>query len=352
MENKFKESSAAFFDKIKKVLKPNRLSSKNSYVSLDVGSTYVKAISLEKSNQDVFITGFSCEKIEADAKEAIKKALSSLPAKKKELILSISGPNIILRYVNIPLMNKEETDKAMSFELERYIPFNREDVNYDFVILKTNKNTGKMLVLIAAAKKDIVDNRINLCRELGYQLDFIDVCPLAIANYFEFASDVKDKVYAVVNLGATVSSVDIIEDGLLVLSRDIFIGGNDFTKKISEVTNKSIKEAEEIKLKSLTDSLLQSLEPIFNNLVKELKISFDFYETQENRMVDKVLITGGSAYMTGMLDIMKHYLGQDIELITFDADRFKVSPSLDAAKLKDNFNFFTFALGMAVRNFK
>ena len=352
MKNKLKESLTLFFDKVKKKFKSNRLSSKNSYISLDVGSAYVKAVSLEKSNQDVFITGFSCEKIEADVKEAIKKALSNLSIKKKELIVSISGQNIVLRYVNIPLMNKEEADKAMSFELERYIPFNREDVNYDFVILKTNKNTGKMLVLIAAAKKDVVDNKITLCRELGYQLDSVDVCPLAIANYLEFANNVKDKVYAVVNLGASVSSVDIIEDGLLVLSRDIFIGGNDFTKKISEVTNKSIKEAEYIKLKSLTDNLLQSLEPIFNNLAKELKISFDFYETQENRMVDKILITGGSIYMTGMLDIMKHYLGQSIEFIEFNTDKFKITSSLDATKFKDNFSFFTFALGMAVRNLK
>jgi type IV pilus assembly protein PilM len=248
-------------------------------------------------------------------------------------------------------MSYEEIVKSMSFELERYIPFNKEEINFDFLILKKNKNTGKMLVLIAAAKKDLINSRISLCRELGYQLSHIDVCPLALANYFEFTSSVKDKVYAIVNLGASSSSVDIIEDGLLVLSRDIFIGGNDFTKKISEATNKNFKEAEEIKLKSLNDVLLQSLEPIFNNLVKELKVSFDFYETQENRLIDKILVTGGSAHLKGMLDFMKHYLGQNIELVNFDTNKIKLHPSLDIARFKECFNFLTFALGMAVRNF-
>lgn len=353
MEKKTKESFSFFSSQIKQLFKrkPSFLSSHNTYVSLDVGSAYVKAVSLEKVGESVNISGFGCEKIGADAKESIEKALSSLPIKKKELAISISGPGVVLRYVNIPVMSYEDAAKSMAFELERYIPFNKGEVNFDFVILKKNKNTGKMLVLITAAKKDLVNSKIYLCRELGYQLSFIDVCPLALANYFEFTSNIKDKVYAIVNLGASVSSACIIEDGLLALSRDIFIGGNDFTKKISEVLNKDFKEAEEVKLKSLNDNLLQSLEPIFNNLVKELKVSFDFYETQENRLIDKILVTGGSSYLNGMLDFMKHYLGQNIELISFSQEKFKLGPSLDVEKFKEYFNYFTFALGMAFRNF-
>ncbi|MDD5292240.1 MAG: pilus assembly protein PilM, partial [Candidatus Omnitrophica bacterium] len=261
------------------------------------------------------------------------------------------GSNVVLRYVHIPIMSYEEVVKSMAFELERYIPFNKEEINFDFAILKKNKNTGKMLVLIVAAKKDLINSRISLCRELGYQVSFIDVCSLALANYFEFTSSIKDKVCAIVNLGASVSSVSIIEDGLLVLSRDIFIGGNDFTKKLSEVLNKDFKEAEELKMGPLNDSLLQSLEPVFSNLTKELKVSFDFYETQENRLIDKILITGGSAHLKGMLDYMKHYLGQNIELVVFDEQKIKLSPSLDATKFKECFNSFTFALGMGFRNF-
>jgi len=351
MERKEKGAAFLFSEKIKRLFKPSLSSSKNIHISLDIGSTYIKAVALEKAAQSVNIHGFGYTKIEKDVKEAIKNTLSSLPVKKKELSVSVSGSNVVLRYVHIPAMNQEEISKSMAFELERYVPFNKDEINFDFVVLKNNKNTGKMLVLIVAAKKDLVDSRIFLCRELGYNLSFIDVCPLALANYFEFISAIKDKVCAIVNLGANISSVSIIEDGLLALSRDIFIGGNDFTKKISEVLNKDFKEAEQIKMESLNDSLLQSLEPVFTNLTKELKVSFDFYETQENRLIDKILVTGGSAYLKGMLDFMKHYLGPNIELITFDEQKLKLSPSLDAVKFKDNFNYFTFALGMGFRNF-
>ncbi|MDD5618784.1 MAG: pilus assembly protein PilM, partial [Candidatus Omnitrophica bacterium] len=70
-----------------------------------------------------------------------------------------------------------------------------------------------------------------------------------------------------------------------------------------------------------------------------------------NRPVDKILLTGGSAHLKGMLDFMKHYLGQNIELINFNENKFKLNPSLDAEKFKEYFNFFTFSLGMALRGF-
>ena len=351
MSDKIKDTFSSFISRLKQLFRPAFSSTKNAFVSLDIGSTYIKAVSLEKNGKVVNITGFSREKIETDIKEAIKKALSVLSVKRRELAISVSGQNVVLRYVNIPIMNQEEIAKSMGFELERHIPFKRDEVNFDFTILKKNKNTGKMLVLIAAAKKILVEDKVNLCRELGYHLSFIDVCPLAIANYFEFVNDVKDKVYGIINLGAAVSSVDIIEDGLLVLSRDIFIGGNDFTKKISEVLNNNFKEAEEIKLNSLDNNLMQSLEPIFNNLSRELKVSFNFYETQENRLIDKVLITGGSTQLKGMIESLKHYLGYNIELITFKSDKIKLGASLDSSKFKEDFNFFTLALGMGLRNF-
>lgn len=352
MKSKFKDISLLFRSRLKQLFKPSFLSSKNTFIGLDIGSAYVKAVSLEQSGQTANITGFSREIIEADIKDAIKKVLSKLTIKKKELAVSISGQSVALRYVNIPMMSQEEAERSMSFELERYIPFKKEEVNFDFTILKKNKNTGKMLVLIAAAKKEAVNNKISLCRELGYHLSFIDVCPLAIANYFEFTTNIKEKVCAVINLGATFSSLDIIEDGLLVLSRDIFIGGGDFTKKISEVLNKDFKEAEEIKLKSFDDNLIQSLEPIFNNLARELKVSFNFYETQENRLIDKILVTGGSAQLKGMIDSLNHHLGHNIELLAFDSDKFRLKSSLNLEEFKADFNFFTLALGMALRNFK
>ncbi|MFC1709902.1 type IV pilus assembly protein PilM [Candidatus Omnitrophota bacterium] len=353
MSNKLKNIGSTSYNHLKHLFKPSFLSSKNSSISLDIGSTHVKAISLEKDSHSVYVTGFSCERVKADMKNAIKKALFKLPVKKKELAISISGQSVVLRYVNMPIMSHAEVVKAMSFELEKYIPFNKDEINFDFSILRKNQNSGKMLVLIAAAKKELVDIRMTLCQNLGFQASFIDVCPLAVANYVEYAKEAKDQeVCAVVNLGASISSVGIIENGQLVLSRDIFIGGNDFTKRLSESLNKSFEEAEEVKLNSLDDNSIQALDPVYNNLIKELKVSFDFYETQANRLIDRILITGGAALLKGIGETFKQSLGQEVGLITFKPGTLKLKNSLNEEDFRKKFNFYTIALGMAIRDFK
>ncbi|MFH1622708.1 MAG: type IV pilus assembly protein PilM [Candidatus Omnitrophota bacterium] len=353
MGNKFKDIYSQAFGYIGHLLKPSFLSSRNSSISLDMGSMYVKAISLEENNQEWEITGFSCIKVDSNLKDTVKKAILKLPVKQKELAMSLSGHNLVLRYVTMPIMSQEEVVKSMTFELEKYIPFNKEEINFDFNILTKNKTTGKMSVLIAAAKKDLINKKIGLCSELGYRPKFIDVCPLAIANFFEYSRIPKEKeVCTIVNLGASISSVDVFEEGQLVLSRDIYVGGNDFTKKIAGTINKEFNAAEEIKLNSLTEDLMQSLEPIYSNLIKELKVSFDFYETQSNRAIDKILITGGTAYLKGMQDSLKQSLGQDVEMISFDKDKFKLNSSLNVQEFEKDFNLYTTALGVAIRDFK
>lgn len=125
MGNKFKDIYLHAFSYIGQLLKPSFLSSQNSSISLDIGNMYVKAISLEKNNQVMEITGFSCARVDSDIKDTIKKVISKLPIKKKELAISVSGHNVALRYVTMPIMSHEEVVKAMTFELEKYIPFNK-----------------------------------------------------------------------------------------------------------------------------------------------------------------------------------------------------------------------------------
>ncbi|MFC1755079.1 type IV pilus assembly protein PilM, partial [Thermoproteota archaeon] len=296
-------------ENIKKMMSLGSASLRNMNIGLDIGSSHVKAVALEKNGQGYIVSGFACQGVGTDTKEAIKKVLLDLGVRKKDVAISLSGHGVVLRYVNLPLMTTEDTAKSMEFELEKYIPFHRDQVNYDFIILTKNKTTMKMLVLIAAAKKELIDERVKTCQDLGYGLRFIDVDPLAIANYLEFTDSKREGVYATINLGGSVSSLDIIEGGTLVLSRDIFIGGNDFTKVISDTLGKSLDEAEEIKKNPLSDDVKLALESTFNNLVSELKVSFDFYETQANRLIDKILITGGSAKLQGLKELFKQSLG-------------------------------------------
>ena len=349
MKIALKNSLSSLQDIFRKAMPPRTASGSTISTSLDIGDTYVKAISIKRNNHDVAVIGFACEKTSSDVKSTIKYILSNMPVNKREIALSIAGRGVVLRYVNLPIMNHEDTASAMAFELEKYIPFSKDEVHFDFSVLKKNKNTGKMLVLIAAAKKDIIAEKIKLCEELGYRLRFIDVNPLAIANYCAEIEGVKEGVCAALDLGSAVASVDILEDGLLVLSRDIFIGGNDFTKKISEYFNKDFQEAEQIKMTALDSAVASSLESAMSNLIAELKVSFDFYETQTNRLIDKILLTGGTAKLGGIVDALHQSLGQEVELIQYNPQKLTVDPSVDMQRLKEHFNYLIVALGTALR---
>lgn len=344
-----KKSFLSFGGSLRNAMSPRLASGPVISTGLDIGDTYVKAVSARKNNQEITVAGFACEKISSDVKSTIEHILSSMPVNKREIALSIAGHGVVLRYVNLPIMNHEETASAMAFELEKHIPFSQEEVHFDFSILKKNKNTGKMLVLIAAAKKDIIAEKIKLCEELGYRLRFIDVNPLAIANYCSEIEGVKEGVCAAIDVGSSVASLDILEDGLLVLSRDIFIGGNDFTKKIAEYLSKDFQEAEQIKMAALDSAVVLSLESVMSNLIAELKVSFDFYETQTNRLIDKILLTGGGAKLAGIVDALHQSLGQDVEVIQYNPQKLAADPVLDIQRLKEHFHYLVAALGTALR---
>ena len=206
-----------------------------------------------------------------------------------------------------------------------------------------------MLVVIAAAKKALVDGRTKVCKQLDYQVSFVDVDSLALANYFEKVNQHKDGVYAVINLGADFTLLDIIEDGVLVLSRDIDMGGNDFTKILSERLNKSLQEAEEMKCAGLKQDFFATIESAFNNLINGLKVSFDFYECSANRVIDKIFLTGGSSRMPGLADFLKRSLGQEVNYIDLDQNIFSAKASIDINEFKKDVDFFSVALGLAIR---
>jgi len=325
-------------------------SESNSIIGLDIGSLFVKAISVERDKQQFTITGFCRHKVEANKlSDTVKDALASIPTKKKEICVSVSGQGVVLRYVNLPLMNKTELEKSISFEIEKYIPFPVSEIYFDFYILRENRNASKMLVLFAAAKKEVVDSRIKLCKELGYQVISVDIDSVALANYFEKIHGVGEGVYAVINIGASFTLLDVIEDGVLVLSREINVGGNDFYKAIVEHLGKDAQDMEALVKGGFKQDTAPIIEEVLNNLINGIKISFDFYECSANRVLDKVFITGGAIIIPGLIDFLKHSFDQEICRIVPAENSFKIAASLKRDDFIKEADFFSIASGMVLR---
>ena len=350
--NVLKQSFGQFRDLFAKSLSQGA-PSVGSY-GVDIGSYAVKIARLEVSKEGWTVLGFGVEKIvDKNTRDALSKALTKAKVPlDQSAVISVAGQGVVSRYIELPLMNKTELDSSMKFEIEKYVPFPLADVVTDYAAVFEMKNKAKMSILIAAAKNDLIQKKCNLAKELNINLKAIDLDCLALANFFTEIADgqKKDTCLGVINIGKSVSSFDILVDGIPYLSRDIFIGGDDITKKISEVLEMDTVEAEKLKWdpRSKKEELLGIWDPLLNNLAAEIRVSLDYFEARNNKTTEKIFITGGSSRLVGIDEYLNRALAIEIKKLDYVL-QLKFDSSIDQEEFKKNSDLMSIALGLALR---
>lgn len=307
-------------------------------IGLDIGSVSLKVIRLRMSKDSVELCDFSVEPIHSDLTGLLKKLNFGQP--NDSVNISVSGSSALIRYVQFPRMNREELAKALKFEAQKHIPFAINEVNFDGYILKEDLPDNKMLVLIAAVKKEFLNQRLKLIKEAGLKVNVVDMDAIALFNAFSFGhsydSYLKHKAVALLNIGAALSNLNISESGVLHLSRDIHIAGNDFTKKLADTLGIEPKAAEVIKLnppdKEKSQVLTTVIDSVISRLVSEIRISFDYYESQSSYSVTKIFLSGGSSQLPGLKEKLANILGVEVEYWD-PISKIVVSNTIDAQKL-------------------
>ncbi len=342
-------------------------------VGLDIGDSQIKVIKLKLLKDQVELCGFDIEPSRLELGEALKHILE--PHSGSLVNISVSGQQSVIRYVNFPRMNNSELRQALKFEAQKHIPFSVAEVNLDGHILKDNLPDNKMLVLIAAVKKDLVNQRLKLIEGLGYRANIIDIDSVALLNAFNFNYPIEDnaehKAVALLNIGASMSNLDILDAGIPRLSRDIHIAGNTFTQKIADIFGLDLANAENLKINPVRNTTQISVNTIVSNgvnpdnerlnkinagvesvlasLAGEIRTSFDYYESQGSSNVDKIFLSGGSVKFKGLKDILARLLSIEVEY--WDPfKKIKIPDNIDAEKLKNSSGELAVAVGLALRN--
>jgi len=226
----------------------------------------------------------------------------------------------------------------------------------DSYILKQDISNNKMLVLVVAAKKESVLERIKLIQDLGFKVGVVDVDSLALINAFNFnyhsgAEKELPKVFALLNIGASVSNLNILEEGIPVFSRDIYIAGSNFSQKITDSLGIDFSAAEQAKIEpdeAKQQKIAALVESIVSSLVFEIRISFDYYESQGASSVEKIFLSGGGSLFYNLKNNLNHMLGMDIDY--WDPSRnLTFLETNEAEKLKLTAAQFAVALGLAMR---
>ena len=301
------------FLNFKKLLSKEKIS-----VGLNIGVSSIKMVKLLFAKDGVQLAGFCVEENQVDLESVLKKIIQAHSIKRVNI--SVSGQQAITRYIEFPRMKLEELKQSLKFEAPKHIPFPFAEVNLDAYILRSDLPENKMKVLLAAVKKEYLNQRLKLLSNLDLDVGVVDVDSLALMNAFEFnysqEENIKNKTLALLNIGSSTSNLNIMDSGYPALSRDVNIGGNNFTQKVADMLGLDFKAAEAMKTakdKDKSDKVAKAIEPILAKLAQEVRSSFDYYESRSITSVEKIFLSGGGSLFSGVKETLSNLLGLEVE---------------------------------------
>lgn len=340
---------------------------------LDIGTCTIKAVNIKEKSGKYSLINFGVAEISEDPIEsmdpsqknvliqtAIKRAILESGSKSKEVSISLSGDQVIVRYIKLPFMSKEELKGVIKYEAEQYIPFNIDQVVIDFNILGESIEEGqkKIEVLLVAIKEEVVNQYIDLLKGAGFSINSIQFDAFAIQNSIEVNYGKKeDETYVSLNIGGKMTNLNIVEDGITRFSRDIPIGGILLTKDISKEFNVGYAEAEKLKIEqgqiiieseevklsripSKEDKKIKIYSCVvttLGKLVTEIRRAFDFYESQtKKRGIGKIYLSGGSSKFVNMDKFLQERLKIPVEAV----NSFTAIPAENIAELEPKITAF------------
>jgi type IV pilus assembly protein PilM len=286
------------------------LKQRKSIVGLDIGTHCIKAIELARDKYDHVITGYAQIEVHNDSSrhEAIAELMRSARFRTKRVATSVSGKNVIFRYVQMADMAEDKLVQVVRLDADKYIPFDVDDVELDVQRLakvdESNANS-EAKCLIIAAKKNIVAAQAQLLVELGLQPVSVGVDGFALGNAWELGDLVNPgmqdpgRTVALVDVGGTKTSINIVSDNITSFAREVPMGGEDFTNAIARRLGIESVQAETMKrdpgdqVDVVQEAMVQAIEDLGN----EINLSFDFFENQFDGEVQEVWLTGGSSLL-------------------------------------------------------
>src|SRR5205814_4150614 len=218
-------------------------------LGLDIGSSSVKLIQLKEAKRGYVLEAFGVAPLPPEAivdgalmnstaiVEAIRQLITQYKVKQREVAIGVSGHSVIIKKISMPRMTQEELEESIQWEAEQYIPFDVKDVNIDTQILNPDANdaTGQMDVLLVAAKKDMINDYTTVVSEAGLIPVVVDVDAFAVQNMFSTNYEPSpNETVVLINAGASVVNINILALGQTVFTRDVTIGGNQFTEEIQK----------------------------------------------------------------------------------------------------------------------
>jgi type IV pilus assembly protein PilM len=338
-------------------------------VGLDIGSSSVKAIELQGKPGSLVLMSLAHELLLPDSvvdgqimelntvSQTIANVFQANQIKATRVAAGVSGSSVIVKNIMVPPMTEQELEESIDWHAEEHIPFDIADVSLDYQVVGSTPDS--LHVLMAACKRDFIANIKQAIQLAGKQPHVIDVDAFALQNCYEVNYEPQaSQTVALLNVGASTMNINIVQGTRSVFTRDVSVGGNQYTSLLQKELGLTFEQAEAVKRGGpLPDGaevrdLKQVLETISDILALEIQKTFDFYRATSDESeggVQKILISGGGSKLPGLADFLASRFELPVEhfdpfrRIKIDARRY------DAEYLKEVIPEMAVAVGLALR---
>ena len=291
---------------------------------LDIGSGFVKLVVVDHSKGDPEITKISTSPLVPDAivegevmdpvlvAETIRSVVDAAGMKGKEVVAAVGGHDVIIKKIQMDRMEDSEARELIRWEAHQHVPFDMESVQLDFQILDPGADGPQMSVLLVAAKRELIENRMALLADAGLAPSVIDVDAFALHNAFEHSyPDSMGGMVALVNVGHETTNVNIMDDGVPIVVRDIPFGSRRIREALQRERGLTADQAEQV-IQGHEKAL--DLEAFVAERVDELAVGIEraiaFITAQSGgEGVEHVFLSGGGARVPGVVAALGDRLG-------------------------------------------
>lgn len=343
----------------------------NNLVGVDIGSSSIKICEIRETRKGRVLQNVAYAPLPpqtivdghvmnaGEVTETLRRLYSEHNIKNRNVAISVSGQSVIIRKITVPIMTAAELDEQIQWEAEQHIPFDIKDVQIDYEVLRRHTERGQMELLLVAAKRDEINDYAQFVREARLKPVVVDIDAFTVQNLFEVTQGIPaDQTLAIINLGASLSSLNIVTSGTSVFTRDIASGGNAINEEIQRQTGLSFEQAEAYKCGAPGAGLVphqvqEIIDGVCDTIAAEIQRSLDFYmATSGESQLQRVCLTGGTANLTALRNAIQHRTKAPTEFFNpvekIQVDTRTVSESL----LQERHAQLAVAIGLSLRKDK
>jgi len=341
-------------------------------VGIDISSSNIKLLELTRVNGQYCLERYGVELLPAQSvveksikdvhkvSETIRRLVKRIGIQRKFSAIAVSGSSVITRVVQIGAeFTDDEIAEQIEVEADRYIPYPLEEVYYDFEVLGPfAKNPNQIDVLLAAARIETLDSRVATISEAGLKATIVDVESLAMEKAFALVvqhlpSKGVGSNIALVDIGATNTTLYVFRDLRSIYSRDQAFGGKHLTDEIQRRYGLSLEEAVAAQKYGglpedyTTEVLALFKETVIQQIGRALQI---FFSSSEETEVHSLMLAGGVAMLPGLDTLVQ----EKLNIKTFVANPFsdmQVGPQINKNILMQEAPALMLACGLALRTF-